>query len=442
MMKFLMAVIFLIPMTFINYWLVAFFLLMLSFMFMLLFINSSWFFGHIMYGMGCDFLSFVMVILSLWICMLMILASVKLLKFNFYPKMFSFIILILLLSLMMTFFSMNMFLFYLFFEISLIPLLFLIVGWGYQPERLEAGLYLLFYTLVFSLPMMIVIFYCYNSIGSLDYYSFSIQLNNYFFICMNMVFLVKIPIFFLHLWLPKAHVEAPVSGSMVLAGVMLKLGGFGLMRFLKFFLFNSFSLMMSLLMVSLFGGVLVSLICLRQSDMKSLIAYSSVAHMSLVLSGLMTLSMWGFYGALILMLGHGLCSSGLFCLVNMSYERFNSRSFYLNKGLINLVPSLSLWWFLFLACNMAAPPSLNLLGEICLINSIVSFNTLNMIFLMLLSFFSAAYSLYLYAFSQHGFIGSGGYSFSSGYLREYLLLLLHWIPLNFLVLKADFLFNL
>nr|APX39987.1 NADH dehydrogenase subunit 4 [Cryptocephalus cynarae] len=441
MMKFILGVLFLIPVGFINYWLVSFFLFIFSFLLMFL-SNVDWFMGFIGYNLGCDSLSYLMVILSFWICALMILASVKLLKLNFYSKMFSFIVLVLLLSLIITFYSMNLFLFYLFFEISLVPVLLLIVGWGYQPERLEAGLYLLFYTLLFSLPMMVVIFYCYNNIGSLNYYSLNFQLNNYFFMCMNMVFLVKMPMFFLHLWLPKAHVEAPVSGSMVLAGVMLKLGGFGFMRFLKFFLLNGLSWSVLLILISLFGGVLVSIICMRQSDMKSLIAYSSVAHMGLVLSGLMTFSLWGFCGGLILMVGHGLCSSGLFCLVNLSYERSSSRSFYLNKGLINLVPSLSLWWFLFLACNMAAPPSMNLLGEIFLINSIISFSSLTMFFMMLLSFFSAAYSFYLYAFSQHGIPCAGGYSFSTGYVREYLLMLLHWIPLNMMILKSDFLFNL
>nr|APX39515.1 NADH dehydrogenase subunit 4 [Cryptocephalus octoguttatus] len=441
MMKFLLGILFLIPTSFVNYWLACFFLFIYSFLFMIL-INMDWFFGCISYVLGSDFLSYPMMLLSLWVCVLMILASAKLLKLNFYSGMFVSIVLILLMSLMLTFNSLNMFLFYLFFEISLIPTLLLIIGWGYQPERLEAGLYLLFYTLMFSLPMMLVIFYCYNNMSSLDYYKLNTQLNGYFFICMNMVFLVKIPMFFVHLWLPKAHVEAPVSGSMILAGVMLKLGGFGLMRFLKFFLLTGFSFSILLILLSLFGGVIVSLICLRQSDIKSLIAYSSVAHMGLALSGMMTLSIWGFYGSLILMLGHGLCSSGLFCLANLCYERSGTRSFYLNKGLINLIPSFSLWWFMFSACNMAAPPSLNLLGEICLINSIVCYSSLTMGFLMLMSFFSAAYSLYLYAFSQHGFLSSGGYCFSFSYLREYLLLLLHYIPLNLLFLKADWMFNL
>nr|ALO77042.1 NADH deshydrogenase subunit 4 [Cryptocephalus sp. CRY01] len=437
MMKFVFGVLFLIPVGFIDYWLVCFFLLEFSFLFMIL-INVDWFFGHLTYLLGVDLLAYLMVLLSFWVCMLMIMASIKLVKFNFYPNLFLFIVLVLLLSLMFTFFSINMFMFYLFFEISLIPTLLLIIGWGYQPERLEAGLYLLFYTLMFSLPMMVVIFFCYNVINSLDYYKLSLQLNYYFFVCMNMVFFVKIPMFFLHLWLPKAHVEAPVSGSMILAGVMLKLGGYGLMRFLKFFLLNSISFSFILVLISLFGGILVSLICFRQSDIKSMIAYSSVAHMGLVLGGLLTFSSWGFYGALILMVGHGLCSSGLFCLANMSYERFNTRSLYLNKGLINLIPSLSLWWFLFLACNMAAPPSLNLLGEICLINSIMFYSSFTMIFMMMLSFLSAGYSLYLYAYTQHGLVGSGSYSFSSGYLREFLLLFLHWIPLNLFILKGDY----
>ena len=126
-----------------------------------------------------------------------------------------------------------------------------------------------------------------------------------------------------------------------------------------------------------------------------------------------------------MMIAHGLCSSGLFCLANLNYERILSRSLYLNKGLINLVPSLSLWWFLLVSSNMAAPPSLNLIGEIILINSVLFFDVLNIGALILLSFFGAVYSLYLYSFSQHGGVYSGLYSFSIGNTREYLLLLLH-----------------
>lgn len=191
------------------------------------------------------------------------------------------------------------------------------------------------------------------------------------------------------------------------------------------------------IVIRIIGGFIVSLICLRQRDMKSLIAYSSVAHMGLVLRGIITLNYWGICGGLVIILAHGLCSSGLFCLANISYERIRSRSLYINKGLINLIPRITLWWFLLRACNMAAPPSLNLLGEIMLINRLVRWRWLCIIFLSLISFFRAAYSLYLYSYSQHGKIFGGLYSFFNSNVREHLLLLLHWLPLNILVLKAE-----
>nr|APX40546.1 NADH dehydrogenase subunit 4 [Labidostomis ghilianii] len=439
MMMYLFGLFSLIPLCS-NYWIFALGLLFLSFAFMLG-SNLTYFVGHIFWLLGLDLLSYSLILLSFWICFLMVLASEKIFKLNNFFSLFNLVILALMVSLYLTFSSLNLFIFYLFFEVSLIPTLLLILGWGYQPERLEAGLYLLFYTMIFSLPMMVVIFSIYFSEGTLMIFGLNFQFGEVLsFFCMNLVFFVKIPMFFTHLWLPKAHVEAPVSGSMILAGVMLKLGGYGLLRFMKLFMKINF-VNFYIILISLFGGVLVSLICLRQSDIKSLIAYSSVAHMGLVLAGIMTMSLWGFYGSLILMVGHGLCSSGLFCLANMSYERVGSRSLYLNKGMINIMPSFSFWWFILLACNMAAPPSLNLLGEVCLINSVVSYSSLTMIFLMFMSFFSAAYSLFLYAYTQHGDLSSGLYSFYTGSLREYLLVFMHWLPLNFIILKGDFLFN-
>nr|ARH54021.1 NADH dehydrogenase subunit 4 [Stricticollis tobias] len=436
MVKFIFFLIFMIPLSFINgFWLIQVLLLLMSFMFILNY-SFDYMYMYISLGMGMDLLSYLLILLSIWICSLMIMASEKVYLKNFWSELFLLVNLILLLSLMLTFIYMNLFMFYIFFEISLIPTLMLIVGWGYQPERLQAGVYLLFYTLFASLPMMISLFVYYYSNNSLEFSLLYEEFYSFFmYTCMILVFLIKIPMYFLHLWLPKAHVEAPVSGSMILAGIMLKLGGYGLLRVMVIFKNVSFSLY--LIGFSLVGAIYVSLICIRQSDMKSLIAYSSVAHMSLVLSGIFTLNYWGMVGSLVMMIAHGLCSSGLFCLANINYERLASRSLYINKGLINLVPSLSLWWFLFVSCNMAAPPSFNLLGEIMLINSIMAYDSLNMLVLMLLSFFSAVYSLYLYSFNQHGKFYSGLYSFYSGSVREYLLLMLHWLPLNLLVLKGD-----
>jgi NADH-ubiquinone oxidoreductase chain 4 len=168
-----------------------------------------------------------------------------------------------------------------------------------------------------------------------------------------------------------------------------------------------------------------------------LIAYSSVAHIGIVLRGLLTLTYWGLSGSYTLMLAHGLCSSGLFCLANLSYERLGSRRLLINKGLLNFMPSLAIWWFLLCAGNMAAPPTLNLLGEISLLNRIVGWSWLTIILLSFLSFFRAAYSLFLYSISQQGKLYSALYSFSMNYCREYLILMLHWLPLNILILKSN-----
>nr|QNP09683.1 NADH dehydrogenase subunit 4 [Ochthebius sp. IBE<ESP> AV177] len=439
MMKFLFMMIFMIPLSFNKtmFWLNQYFNFLIFFIFMFMF-SFNYMYMNISYSFGCDLLSYIMIMLTMWICCLMIMASENLYRKNYYYNFFLFLILMLLISLYCTFSTMNLFVFYLFFEMSLIPTLLLIIGWGYQPERIQAGIYLLFYTMMASLPMLISIFYYYNNYYTLNFYFF--ENVNYFiiYLTMNMVFFVKVPMYYVHLWLPKAHVEAPVSGSMILAGIMLKLGGYGLMRVMKMFIKLSISINYIIIIVSLLGGVFISLMCMRQIDIKSLIAYSSVSHMSLVLCGIMTLNYWGMCGAFLMMIAHGLCSSGLFCLANLNYERLNTRSMYLNKGLINLMPSLTLWWFLFSVCNMSAPPSLNLFGEIMLINSLISWNFLLMLLLCLMLFFSAAYSLYLYSYTQHGKLYSGVYSMYSVNIREYLLLFLHWFPLNLLVLKSEY----
>nr|ATL76500.1 NADH dehydrogenase subunit 4 [Stylotermes sp. Chi-131] len=439
MLSFLLFLVLLIPLCCFSgvWWLVCFLFFVVSFFYLFSF---PYFFcwGHFSYFLGCDLVSYGLILLSLWICVLMVLASEGVFRSGYFPGVFLGVVVFLVIMLYCAFSSVDLLSFYFFFEGSLIPTLFLILGWGYQPERVQAGIYLLFYTLLASLPLLVGILYIYYSLGSLCLFLLGdgFLVGGLFYLCMILAFLVSMPMFLVHLWLPSAHVEAPVSGSMILAGVLLKLGGYGLFRvspvLVSFYCYNFVWVIFGLV-----GGLLVSFVCLRQTDLKSLIAYSSVAHMGMVIGGIMTFSYWGYCSSYSLMVAHGLCSSGLFCLSNISYERLGSRSLLVNKGLMCLMPSMAMWWFLLSACNMAAPPSLNLLGEIGLLSCLVSWSFFLMVVLAFLSFFSAAYTLYMYSYSQHGVSYSGIYSCSLGFVREFLLLFLHWLPLNLVILSVD-----
>jgi len=393
--------------------------------------------------LGSDTLRWFIIFLTIWIVILILLSRHRYKTNNYFYQKFCFILTLILILLFLTFRATDLLSFYIFFEGSLIPIYLLIVGWGYQPERLQAGIYLLLYTIFASLPLLISIFFTGKILGG---YSFSL-LNTTFespfwvrfwFFFSIFAFLVKLPAFYVHLWLPKAHVEAPVSGSIILAGVLLKLGCYGIIRFMGFFQGKVAFISRMLVSLGLLGGLVVSFICLRQVDLKALIAYSSVSHIGLALGGLGSWGLWGYSSCLYTCVAHGLCSSGLFFLSGVIYERRGSRSIIINKGLLEIMPSLSFWWFIYCIGNMAAPVVLNLVGELGLLGRILRFNFYTLILLIIFSFMGACYRLYLFSSTQHGAHYSGIRSLSDGLVREYLILFLHFFPLLFLILEVDF----
>nr|YP_010735464.1 NADH dehydrogenase subunit 4 [Rhipicephalus rutilus]WEI30798.1 NADH dehydrogenase subunit 4 [Rhipicephalus rutilus] len=381
-----------------------------------------------------DLMSLSMIILTAWISLLMIMAS----KFNdnYKNKTFNFYLLLMMNLLFICFLAENLLMFYLFFEAVLFPIVLMISGWGSQPERIQAGFYMLMYTVFGSLPLLILML--------LKNKSLSIIFNEWLFNGMGLIFflmilgfLVKIPMFLLHLWLPKAHVEAPIAGSMILAGILLKLGFYGLYRFKSFFFLDLLNFSFVLIIISMWGAVLISIFCLYQYDIKSLIAYSSVSHMGITLAGAITFQLHGSLGMLMMMIGHGLCSSGLFCLSNMIYERMHTRSILMIKGMILIFPNLSLWWFLFSIINMSAPMTMNLFGELFLGVSLMKYSLLLSIFLMMMIFLSACYSMYMYSYINHG---QGWMIFSNKMIssREYYLMFLHILPMIMWFFKINF----
>uniref|UniRef100_A0AAU8HN26 NADH-ubiquinone oxidoreductase chain 4 n=1 Tax=Rhinella sp. Itoupe TaxID=3090804 RepID=A0AAU8HN26_9NEOB len=397
-----------------------------------------------------DEISSPLLVLTCWLTAPTLLASQSKLSKEPIPRQRTYIFTIIMLQIttLLAFLSNSMILFFIMFEATMIPTLIVITRWGAQKERMLAGTYLIFYTLFGSMALLTALLYFNETFGTTSIIFMKSFFTNFtlsscssaWWTACFVAFLVKMPLYGVHLWLPKAHVEAPIAGSMILAGTLLKLGGYGILR-MNIFINDSFlPLAKPLIIFSLLGVLLSAILCSRQTDLKSLIAFSSVSHMGLVIAASMIKTEWSIAGSMILMISHGLVSSALFCLANTSYERSSTRTLVLLQGTQIVLPLAAAWWLLTALMNLALPPSPNFMGELSILTSLFQWSNMTLILTGLGIIFTTTYSLYMFWSSQREYIPSHLNFFTPLQTREHILLTLHILPALILMFKPTLMF--
>ncbi|PPR73991.1 MAG: NADH-quinone oxidoreductase subunit M [Alphaproteobacteria bacterium MarineAlpha3_Bin2] len=354
---------------------------------------------NIGYKMGIDGISMLFVMLTTLLTPICILASWENIDDRVKEYMISFLVLETFMIGM--FCALDLVVFYIFFEAVLIPM-FLIIGiWG-GPRRVYASFKFFLYTLAGSVLMLLAIMAMYFDAGTTDIqglmvHRFPAELQTWLWLAFFASFAVKIPMWPVHTWLPDAHVEAPTAGSVILAAVLLKFGGYGLLRF-SLPMFPEASVMFTPLIytLSIIAVIYTSLVALAQEDMKKLIAYSSVAHMGFVTIGAFTLTVQGIEGAIFVMLAHGVISAALFLIVGVVYDRIHSREIAAYGGLVHRMPGYSLIFMIFMLGSVGLPGTAGFVGEFLVLVGAFKANTWVAALAATGLILGAAYMLYLY----------------------------------------------
>ena len=357
-------------------------------------------FSNINMLLGVDVISMVFIVLSTFLIMVCILISYdshKIQELEYYVSL-----LFINLFLILVFTVLDILGFYIFYEAVLIPVFYLIGVWGVRKQKISAAMYFFFYTLLGSVLMLISIIYIFALTGTTDYlllttFYISDELQKILFIGFMASLAVKIPLYPFHVWLPLAHVEAPIVGSVLLAGILIKLGSYGMLRFILPLMpyatqyFSPFVFLLSIL-----GVVYGSLITLRQTDLKRIVAYSSVAHMGVVTLGIFSGSSEGLEGAMFTQLDHGVVSSGLFIIVGIIYERFHTRIIRYYSGVATTMPVFTLCFFILTLSNMGVPGTSNFIGEILTLKGVMDTSKCTSVLACLGMILGAAYGLYMF----------------------------------------------